>query len=50
MRNLSNHGKKKLSNPTVKIIINADTKALVQNDIITAKNNSFKPIIQVNIE
>ena len=50
MRNLSNHGKKKLSNPTVKIIINADTKALVQNDIITAKNISFKPIIQVNIE
>ena len=45
IRNLSNHGMKKLSNPIVRIIIKADTKVLVQNDIITAKTISFKPCI-----
>ena len=43
--NLSSHGMKKLSNPIVRIIIKADTKVLVQNDIITAKTISFKPCI-----
>ena len=45
IRNLSSHGMKKLSNPIVRIIIKADTKVLVQNDIITAKTISFKPCI-----
>tara|TARA_B100000530_G_scaffold287525_1_gene202794 strand:+ start:423 stop:596 length:174 start_codon:yes stop_codon:yes gene_type:complete len=43
--NLSSHGIRKLSKPIVKIIMNADTNALVQNDISIANIISFIPCI-----